>query len=205
MGTKKFSELVSQKIENNKPGQAVLSNDYLSIKTDGLIRVDSFISIEKIESEFVPALIYWGWGNTIKCRLDPSIPAKILYSSISEYGDSIKLREKLNGQKLELSVEQIPSEFIYDGSGNILFILVWVIMDHLEEIYPSRQNLEVSYRLLNDNKEIKSGRVVINSNQTPLENIWISRQEFTSNYLIHYNRNISYLGKKLIDKILTEI
>ena len=177
----------------------------MQITTDSLVDFDTVSTSKKIKSLFIPAILYWQWENTIRCDLNPSFSINILRSSVESYADSVNLKEKLNGQTLELSIGKIPSSFIWTHKGYCIIFMVAYYISELEAIYPMDQNLIVNYRLLRDNKETKNGSIIIKNTDLPVKNVWKSTKKFTWRYLDQYGNNIKNLSKLLIDKLLTEI
>lgn len=205
LGTKKYNGFVCRKIKSNSYQQSKKLNDFVQIRTDSLVMPDTLSTCKKLKSLFIPAILYWQWENTIKCDLNPSTPTSILHSFIESYADSVKLKEKLNGQTLELSILKIPSSFIWTYKGHCIIFLVAYTIGELEAIYPLGQYLKVNYRLLKGGQETKTGTLTIKNIDLPIKNTWKSTRKFTWLYIDQYDKNIKNLSKLLIDKLLTEI
>src|ERR1035437_8863451 len=103
---KKYNGFVYQKIKSYSQKQTNKSNNFMQITTDSLVDFDTVSTSKKIKSLFIPAILYWQWENTIRCDLNPSFSINILRSSVESYADSVNLKEKLNGQTLELSIRK---------------------------------------------------------------------------------------------------
>ena len=204
MGTKKYSRFVNQELSSNSNHNKDSSNIFI-FKTDSLPKHDSNVTSKKIKSLFIPAILYWQWENTICCEFNSSVPTNILTSTITSYSDSIKLGDRLNGQKIELSIDRIPSTFIYTYKGYTIIFLVAYMIREIEAIYPQEEILKVRYRIMDGNKELKNGTIAINNKDKPIKNVWKSTKKFTWYYIDRYNYNIKCLSKELIDRLLIEI
>lgn len=206
VGTKKYSSFVYQKVAVKDLKKNTVACDYIQIKIDDLVYNDSLVMAKKIKSQFIPAVLYWQWENTIKCVLHPSIPANTLMSSIVNYANEISLKEKLHGNQIEISIQKIPNSFMYRNTGNAIILIFGYITYGLEAIYPQTQNLTVTYRVLKENQEVKKGTISINNDEDqPVRNIWKSTKKFTWNYIDQYNLSIETLGKQLVEKLSTQI
>jgi hypothetical protein len=137
--------------------------------------------------------------------LNSSIPTNILISTVNSYADSLKLGQILNGHKIELSIEKIPSTFIYTHNGNTMIFLVAYAIRDIEAIYPKGEMLKVSYKIMDGNNVLKNGTITIDNKDKPIKNVWKSTKKFTWYFIDHYDYNIKCLCKELIDKLLTEI
>ncbi|HET7819123.1 MAG TPA: hypothetical protein VFL70_07420, partial [Bacteroidia bacterium] len=123
VGTKKYSSFVYQKVAVKDLKKNTVACDYIQIKIDDLVYNDSLVMAKKIKSQFIPAVLYWQWENTIKCVLHPSIPANTLMSSIVAYANEISLKEKLHGNQIEISRQKIPNSFMYRNTGNAIILI----------------------------------------------------------------------------------
>src|SRR5690606_8191402 len=105
------------------------------------------VTSTKLKSKFIPAILYWGWENTIRCELDPIMVGHSFKESFSYYADTLNLREKTQGKKLEIKLEKIPNNFIYTNQGNTAIFIIAYTVNTIEAIIPQEQNLIVSYKL----------------------------------------------------------
>ena len=115
------------------------------------------------------------------------------------------MKQKLNGQRIELSVDKIPNTFVVNDRGHI----VWLIYGfHWEKITfrPDSKELVVSYKLIKDNAETKTGSITVanTKNIVPLR-FFQSIKRATGEYLDVYDENMKAMGKKVIDELMKEI
>jgi len=112
---KKKSRIFLLKKVKNIPAQYDIAlPDYLTIKSDSLILQDSLVHVTKGKSYFIPAIFYWESQHNIKCDLHPKIPLSIFKNQIVKLADESGLADRLGSRKLELTITQIPSSFIYN-------------------------------------------------------------------------------------------
>ena len=208
LGEKKYADFVYNKY-NSQTQAADLTKDapdYISVNTDSSInKLDTLVVAKKIKSQFIPAILYWQWENTIRCELDPRISIQTFNKYLFSYADSANLKERLNGQKLELSINDLPNSFVYTHKGNSIILLIAYTVNDTEAIIPENKDVKISYRLVKDNIETKKGTLLIPDETQPMQNIWKSTQKFTWSYMSQYDNNLQKLSKNVIDKILTEI
>jgi hypothetical protein len=56
----------------------------------------------------------------------------------------LKVKEKLQGHKLEMKIEKIPNSFVYTHRGNSIVLIIAYTVSNLEAIFPQEQDLVVS-------------------------------------------------------------
>jgi len=124
ISTAKFNQYVYQGYSNLPKINKQNNNESVSIRTDELDDLeDLLVKSEKQKSYFIPAIIFWTWNTTIKCELSPTSVADRFNTSFISYADLFSLQQKLNGQRLELSLESVPNSFVYTSKGTILFLI----------------------------------------------------------------------------------
>jgi hypothetical protein len=145
---------------------------------------------KKQTKNFLPLLFYWQYDYMNTCTLNPKIPVNAFRSTVQSYANSKGLKQKLNGQKIELSVDKIPNVFVLNDQGHI----VWVVYAFGWDVItfrPDSQELVVSYKITNGNTETGKGVVrVANSDKVLRLRILQSIKNATGQYLNQYNENI---------------
>ena len=206
IGTAKFNRIVFQKFSGLPKINEQNTNNFILIQTDKLDNLDDLlVKSEKLKSFFIPAILYWGWNNTIKCELNPLSVASRFNSSLVSYANSIDLQRTLNGQRLEISIESIPNSFIYFLKGGLLLIRNFGVLSNYEDIVPEKQELRFSYKLITRTNEIKTGTITIDCNDQPVINTWGPTRKFIGEYINIYNGDLTSLSKDAVDNILTDI
>lgn len=182
------------------------TSDYITIKTPDLPKSDVASVSEKGKSKLVPLLFYWKSERTVVSKLNPYIPVVNINSTIIQYANTKKLREKLNGQKLELTISKVPTAFtLIDRYQLIFFVLYYV---HWQKIFigPQQQDLVITYRILKDDTETKKGVITIADPSKSVNLKFLqSVKKMTWNYLEEYDNIIKAMSKEFVDKLMLEI
>ncbi|HEV8284850.1 MAG TPA: hypothetical protein VGQ09_11110 [Chitinophagaceae bacterium] len=194
---KKYGNTVQNKIKNN---------DYITIKAPSTSQSDIVAMSQKRKAKLLPLLFYWKWEYGTTSTLNQAIPNGYFNSAILPYANIKKLRDKLNGQKLELTINKIPASFsVVDKGGLVFLVLFYVTWDDIF-MDPEKQDLIVSYKLSKDNAETKSGTITISDRNKPLHvKVFHSVKKTFWSYLDQYNYNIQQMSKELIDKLIKEL
>src|SRR5215831_10225340 len=104
----KIDRWTNRKYENSISNNAKKS-DYLSINVPGASANDVVSTTEKRKMKILPLLFYWKWEYGTTSTLNKTIAASYFSSTLNRY--AAKLKSKLNNQKVELTVEQVPTSF----------------------------------------------------------------------------------------------
>ena len=157
---------------------------------------------EKKWSHVVPAIVYWHIDYQNICTLNPQIAVNRFTTAISTYGG--KLKGKLNGGHLELTIQQMPTVFLVDDRGYMIFPIYSV---EWLSIQPAITALVVSYRLLDaNNAEVKTGSISIADPETAVGlKMYHSLKKLTWEYLDQHDDNITAMSRKVVDKLVIEL
>ncbi len=182
------------------------ANDYITIKTPGASSSDIVSRTEKRKMKLLPLFFYWKWEYGTISTLNQSVAGEYFHSAIIPYANAKKLRDKLNGQKLEVTIDKIPCTFsVVDKGGLVFFIVFYVTWDDIF-IDPEKQDMVISYRLFKENTETKTGTITITDRNKPLHvKVFHSVKKTFWSYLDQYNYNIQLMSKELIDKLIAEL
>jgi hypothetical protein len=158
---------------------------------------------EKKWSHVLPLIVYWHFDYRNTCTLNPQIAVNNFGSSVSAYGGS-RLKAKMNGRHLELTIEQIPNVFLLDDKGWLVFPVFGV---ETLSIQPTVMDLIVSYRLFDSNNtEVKTGTISIGDPDKAVGlKMFHSLKKMTWEYLDHYDGNITSMSRRFIDKLAAEL
>ena len=202
IGTKKFTGFVEPKFQDK---QLISTNENIIFDLTGLENTSASITSPKVKSQFIPAILYWQWNNTIKCEVNPTIVGQSFQENFLRYSDTLKVQEKLQGRKLEMKVEKIPNSFVYTHKGNSVILIIAYTVSDLEAIFPQEQDLVVSYKLTENGLTIKEGKLTTSNKDQPIKNVWKSTKKFTWLYIDQFKQNNKILTKEIIEKLMTEI
>jgi len=90
--------------------------------------------------KFLPLIVYWKYDHRLSCSLNPAIAA-VNFSNAINSSASRALTEKLNGRKLELTVQQAPSAFSLVSKENMIW-LVYAFTSQPSLALPTRRATE---------------------------------------------------------------
>jgi hypothetical protein len=155
-------------------------------------------------SKVLPLLVYWQMDYRHTCTLNPAIAVNQFATTINTLS-SKGLNQKLNGQRLELSVEQIPTAFALVDKAHMIW-LVYAISWEKVYMEPDAKDLIVSYKLLqNDNTE-KTGKITVKSTaRNQGLRYFQSWKSATSEQLADYSTNITAMSKTFVTKLMEEL
>ena len=202
---RKMDKWIDSKYEGMTTGK-IKSNDYLVIKTENIKPDDKISTTQKGKTKFIPALVYWHWEFSNVSTLNPYIPVSHFSAALLPYANSKGMRQKLNGQKIELTIDKAPAVFSLTDKGNMIYLGLWYVGWESIYIQPDNQELVVSYRLLKNNTEMKKGVIAIANRDQPIAlKMFQSPKKMTWRYLDQYNNNIKSMSKELVDRLMVEL
>jgi hypothetical protein len=182
-----------------------MKNDYLSIASS-LPVTDPVASVTtKQTKNFLPLLFYWQYDYINTCTLNPSIPIHAFSTAVLQYAGTKGLKQKLNGRKIELVVDSIPHVFILNDKGHLIWVIYAFGWDDLS-FKPDTKEMIVSYKITQDNTEIKTGIITIPNTDKQLDVRYMqSLKKAADQYLDQYDENIKSLSRKVVDKLMAEL
>ena len=146
-------------------------------------------------------LLYWSYDYRHTCTLNSAIGVNYLRKGI--YQQTNKLKQKLNGQQLEITIEQVPETFALVDKGHVVLLIIQWDKFYIE---PDKKDIIVSYKLLNKGVERKSGKITIDNVQKnkpwPLFQSW---KRATTEFLARYNTDLTEMSRTIVNRILMEL
>lgn len=154
--------------------------------------------------KFLPLLIYWKYDHRQKCSLNPAI-ALVNFTNAINASASKELMEKVNGRKLELTVEQAPSNFSLVAKENMIWLIYafsWVRV----YVEPDFKDLVVSYKLAGSGQEEKTGKITVKNLEKSKDfRFFQSWKSATTEYLARYNSNFTSMTKTFVNQLASEL
>lgn len=146
-------------------------------------------------------LVYWKYDYRHTCTLNPAIGVDYLRKGI--YQQAAKLKQKLNGQQLEITIEQIPATFAIVDKGHVVLLLIqW----HKFYVEPERKEIIISYKKLQNGFATKSGKIsVANIDKDKTMGFFQSWKGATSEFLVRYNAAATEMSRTIVNKIIAEL
>jgi hypothetical protein len=158
----------------------------------------------KKSSNFLPLIVYWQCDYRHTCTLNPQIALTNFTNTISSLTNK-GVGQKLEGGKLELTVEQMPTAFSLVDKAR----MVWVIYAFSwNKIYmePDFKDLVVSYKLFQNDLTVKTGRISVKGDaRNKGLRFFQSWKSATSEYVADYNANIITMSKAFMNQLAEEL
>lgn len=202
--SKKMDRFVSEqynnqipKLDKKKTPEIIVTSTIPSVSTDISNTVQK-------TSKVLPLIIYWQFDYRHTSTLNPAIAINNFTNTITTMA-SKGLSQKLNGKKLQLTVEQVPNAFALVDKAHIIWIIYAFSWDKIY-MEPEFKDLVVSYQLLENDNTVKTGKISIKSNaQNKGVRYFQSWKSATSEYIAEYNASITNMAKSFITKLIEEL
>ncbi len=204
MSTKQLTEIIKSKIESRMPETKFYNTNNLTLKMDSLVESDSLVNVKKDNSFFIPAIVFWVWKNSMSCEIRSQYFANVFAGILQEKAVEFQLQKHLGDKRLEISLEKVPSRFVYSNSGNVIYGLVFYTYNFSETVYPDEQTLSMSYRITKDDIELKKEKYSYNF-ESPYKNFKVSSYQFVEMYLEQLQLDFENKSSEFIERIIEEL
>jgi hypothetical protein len=196
------TKIIDNYYNNQLPSPDKKKKNDISI-VNGLKSNSPAISITtRKSSNVLPLILYFKVDYRFIHTLNSQIPVTFITNTINNYSNKA-LSDKLNGRKLQLTIEQAPFSFAdVDKWHMILFLVSW------DKLYmePDTNNLVVSYKVMKNDVAEKTGSVEVKSNFTNKgRRFFQSFRSGISEYLGEYEVNLKIMTKELMNKLAEEL
>ena len=180
--------------------------EYISISSP-LITSDARASTAaKRTKSFLPMIFYWKWAFELSGTLNPKIPINLFTSTFTTYANTKGLRQKLDGAKLEMSINKIPVTFSYNDDNKLFYLILFYV--HSQKLYyePQVSDMVISYKVLKNNSASKAGVLNIpDANKIKNMRFLQSAKKAAQEYMQQYDDNIRAMAKAAVDKLISEL
>lgn len=197
----KMDRFVSQQYNDQIPKVSGKKNQEIAVTT-GLPVDQNTISITKKKtSQLLPLIVYWSFDYRRTCSINYKVPLNLITTSLYSTTNK-RLEEKIQGKKLEIHIEQMPHTFAIVDKAHFALLIYW------SKLYrePDFTDLVVSYKLLENDNILKSGRLTI---ENKLQNVGVrfaqSIRSSCEEAISEYNQELSGMSKRLLDKLTDEL
>ncbi|MDZ4793846.1 MAG: hypothetical protein SGI83_06165 [Bacteroidota bacterium] len=199
---KKMNRYVTSRYGKNIDLKKIKS-DYITITSP--LNTESTVPSQSVKKtkKVLPFIIYIRIYYQTSCTLNPRIPINQFSTAFSSYANTKKLNGKLNGGKLELSIDKVPLSFSYNDDTHILLLVHW------SKIYllPQNEEMTISYKETGSNGvETKKGVITLpDPNKIKVTRYYQSVRNATSEYLTQYEENIKAMARSAVDQLMTAL
>ena len=204
LGPKKIDKWVAQKYLE-VPAPTKKKSDVITITSNMPSMGVKLSTTEKKTSNLLPLIFYWQYDYKNTCTLNSQIAVNNFTATVLNYAGK-GLKQKLNGQRIELTIEKIPTRFAIDDKGHIIWVIYVFGWDELS-VKPEEKEMVVSYKVFNnDNSQGKSGMItILNSDKGITLGMFQSLKKKTWQYLDQYDVSIKSMSKLIVDKLTLEL
>ena len=181
-------------------------NDLVTVQST-VASMGSVLSESRRKSVSVlPLIVYWKWNYVNACQLNPQMALNNFTTTVNSYAVRV-LKPKLPNQTMELTVEKIPSAFDLDNTGHYIFLGLYGAGWETVTLLPQEHAVQVSYKVINADKGIaKTGTVTVPISVQPVKaGLYQSVKKKMGLYLQQYDAAMMVMGRKLVDKLATEL
>ena len=183
------------------------SSDAIIVKPiEKLVTSNQVGYVKPVKRLLIPLVFFTHWNYMYKCNLDTKQELEKLCSDIKADCYKIKLDSIFDNQKIELTIETAPTNFVYQYKGLVLFYFAGYFLTVNQLVYPIvKENLVVSYKLFSKNKLVKSGKITIVDKRIEAVNPNTSTTKMIDLYVDLCRENILLLRKEFIAQLEKEL
>lgn len=205
LGPNKINKWVNQQYGGTINNTVKKKEDIINVNSTVTYSGGGLSQTEKKTSKLLPLIFYWQYDYVNTCTLNPQIPVNDFTSVAMNYTRNNILKQKLNGNRLELTLEKIPGSFVIDDKGHIVWVIYAFSWDNVS-IKNLDKEMTVSYRVLNGNNAVKTGSVIVTAadKEVPL-GMFQSLKRKTKEFLTAYDVSVKNLAKTAMEKIISEL
>jgi hypothetical protein len=183
------------------------SSDAITVKPiDKLVANTPIGYAIPVKRLLIPLVFFTHWNYLYKCNLDTKQELEKLCSDIKADCYKIKLDRIFDHQKIELTIEAAPTNFVYQQKGFALIYLAGYLYNYNQIVYPIvKENLVVSYKLFSNKELVKSGKITLADKRIEAANPNANTAKMIDLYIDLCRENILMLRKEFITQLEKEI
>ncbi len=199
----KLDKYVAKQYNNELPKVTKKKKEGIEVTT-ALKEGDLHISNTTYKTDkLLPLIVYWKYNHRQSCSLNSKIAMTHFTNAV--YSQATKtFTDKLNGRKLELTLDQAPTTFSLVAKENMIW-LIYAFSWAKFYVEPDKKDLIVSYKLSGTEGE-KTGKITVKNNDSNVGlRYFQSWKSATSEYLTFYNSNMNYLASSFMKELAKEL
>ncbi len=179
------------------------SNDLVIVKpSEKLQAVTQTYYVKRVKNVIVPLLVFWHWNTLYKCELDVKQELEKLCSDIKADCYKYKLDSILPEQRLELTVEAMPTSFAYQEKGYMIVYLYGYVYNYNKLAFPMlKENFVVTYKLYSKNNLEKEGTLIVNDTREGVGNVNLTDVKNIAAYVDVTRTHLFETKKELITQL----
>lgn len=199
--SKKMDVVVAEQYGNQMPKVNKKSKADVIVNSVYPLNEKALSTTIKKTSHFLPLIVYWQFDYRHTCTLNPQIAVSNFTNTINAMSE--KLSQKLNGQRLELTIEQVPLAFSLVDKAHLLLMVI-----HWDHIYmePDFKDLIVSYKLFQFNNVVKTGKIdIANTEKNKETGFFQSWKSSITQYVAIYNGEVANMSHAFVHQLIEEL
>lgn len=202
---KKMDRFIAKQYNNELPKVGKKSDSLIIISSKVGDQFKSLSMTDTKTTNMLPLIVYWQWNYNNTCTLNSQIFINSFTKTLNtQFGQQIS--QKLNGQKLELTVEEVPRGFKFEEKVHVIFLLLAYSTWERIELHPEKSNLVVSYKTTGNGTTAKTGKILIkNLEQTRGLRFFQTINSAISEYIREYNSDITIMTKSFARELIGEL
>lgn len=186
--------------------EKVKNNDYISFTVENTLPANEISQTRKTKNKLIPALFYWKWRTENTSVINNMMPIQYFTSSFITAANSRKLKEKLKGGIVNLTIKDNPANFVYVIDGWMVFLVLAYVGGEKVAIEPSNNNFSVNYTISYPSGQTKQGTLTTaNINREKAPRYFQNVKGFTREYLASCDNNIKAMAKDLVTDLLAQV
>jgi len=202
--SKKMDAYISEQYNNEIPRVNKRKQPAEIEYTSALPATPSTVSATESHTKILPLIVYWNIEERQTCTLNSSIAAANFENTINKIA-SKGLNEKLNGNKLELTIQQVPSSFALVDKTHAIW-LVYAIQWEKVYIEPQPGDLVVSYKLMRNDSTLKTGLITVkNTERNKNLRFFQSWKSAITEHLADYDNDVSAMTTQFVNQLIQEL
>lgn len=202
---RKLDKKISGYYGNTIPDKGRKS-DFINFHYENSIPDTRLSSSAKTRNKVVPALFYWKWDLAQTATLNSMMPMSNFTSSFVTEANARKLKEKLNGATIDITIKTNPGDFHVRDQGWLVYLVLAYIGKDKFYIDPVHEQFSVGYTVNYPSGEKKSGNLSAeNINMKKSPRFFQSFKGMVSEYLAACDANIKLMAKDLAGQLYAEL
>jgi hypothetical protein len=155
-------------------------------------------------NRLLPLIFYWQYKHSQSCSLNSAIAITNFTNTINASATKV-LSQKLNSNKLELTVEEAPSGFSMVLNEHMIW-LVYAFGWAKVYVEPDYKDLVVTYKMVQGDGTLKTGKIIVkNTDKAKGLRFFQSWKSATSEYLSSYNANLTAMSRSFVTQLSNEL
>lgn len=203
--SKKMDAFISEQYNNEIPRVNKRRQPAEITYSSTLPSTPANISSTETHNKILPLIVYWNIEERQTSTLNSGIATAAFENTINKLAVR-ELNQKLNGEKLELTVQQVPTTFSLVDKTHAVWVLLYAI--HWEKVYiePQSTDLIVSYKLSGKDGTVKTGVITIkNTGKNKNLRFFQSWKSAVSEHLSDYDDDMTAMTKQFIDQLRQQL